>query len=96
MNSFKFRLQNHFLLVAIISFSLLYAAFGQTTSQAVNFRKKEIQVGKAKVIVEVAQTDAERAVGLMHRKSMPDGYGMIFLFETERPLNFWMKNTIIP
>ncbi len=30
--------------------------------------------------VEVAQTDQERAVGLMNRKSMPKSSGMLFVF----------------
>ena len=95
MNVLKFKLKNHFLLALIVSFSLLYAAFGQTNS-AINFRKTEIQVGKSKVVVEIAETDSERSLGLMHRKSLAAGYGMLFIFETEKPLNFWMKNTFIP
>lgn len=32
----------------------------------------------------------------MHRKSLDDDKGMLFIFEEERPLSFWMKNTYIP
>ena len=45
---------------------------------------------------EIADTPEERALGLMHRKSMGDDQGMIFLFPDERPRSFWMKNTLIP
>lgn len=82
--------------MAILSFGLMYAALGQLKPQEINFKKKEISVGKSKVIVEIAQTDSERALGLMHRRSLSQGYGMLFIFENERPLNFWMKNTFIP
>lgn len=46
--------------------------------------------------VQVAKTFKEREVGLMYRENMADEEGMVFLFEREEPLNFWMKNTLIP
>jgi uncharacterized membrane protein (UPF0127 family) len=48
------------------------------------------------VTAEIARTDAERAQGLMNRKSLDDGKGMLFVFERDQILNFWMKNTLIP
>ena len=32
----------------------------------------------------------------MHRQSLPDGQGMLFIFERDDILSFWMKNTYIP
>lgn len=49
----------------------------------------------AKIDVEIADEQAERLQGLMYRDSMPEKAGMLFLFEIEEPLNFWMKNTRI-
>jgi uncharacterized membrane protein (UPF0127 family) len=48
------------------------------------------------ITVEIARTEDERAQGLMHRKKLPDGKGMIFVFERDQQLSFWMKNTLIP
>lgn len=48
------------------------------------------------VAVEVADDGAERATGLMHRESLPDGAGMLFVYESAGELGFWMKNTRIP
>ncbi|MCL1928821.1 MAG: DUF192 domain-containing protein [Treponema sp.] len=48
------------------------------------------------VEVELAQTEEQRNVGLMHRTSLEDGKGMLFIFETDQVLSFWMKNTLIP
>ncbi len=45
--------------------------------------------------VELATNDAERARGLMFRKSLPEGHGMLFDFQTEQPVQFWMRNTYI-
>ncbi|HTO79069.1 MAG TPA: DUF192 domain-containing protein [Methylocystis sp.] len=45
--------------------------------------------------VEVARSEKERAQGLMFRRSLPQDHGMLFLFESERPIAMWMKNTYI-
>ena len=46
--------------------------------------------------VEVADSAEERAIGLMHRDSMPYNSGMWFIYETPRWVAFWMRNTLIP
>ena len=48
------------------------------------------------VKAEIAQTQEERNQGLMYRKKLPDGEGMLFIFERDEVLSFWMKNTLIP
>ncbi|MDR3312294.1 MAG: DUF192 domain-containing protein [Spirochaetaceae bacterium] len=45
---------------------------------------------------ELAQTDQEHAQGYMGRKKIPDGTGMLFVFERDQMLSFWMKNTPSP
>lgn len=45
--------------------------------------------------VEMAVTDEERAKGLMYRKELPDGRGMLFDFTPEQTISMWMKNTYI-
>ena len=45
---------------------------------------------------EIARTQEERALGLMHRKKLPDGEGMLFVYERDDVLSFWMKNTLVP
>jgi uncharacterized protein len=45
--------------------------------------------------VELATNDAERSRGLMFRKELPEGQGMLFDFQREQPVSFWMHNTYI-
>ena len=45
--------------------------------------------------VELASNDAERARGLMFRKALPEGQGMLFDFKRDSPVSFWMHNTYI-
>ena len=46
--------------------------------------------------VELASTPQEQATGLMFRRELPEGRGMLFDFHREQPTSFWMKNTYIP
>lgn len=51
---------------------------------------------RVKITAELARTDEERSQGLMFRKKLADGEGMLFIFERDEMLSFWMKNTLIP
>jgi len=46
--------------------------------------------------VELATTEAEREKGLMFRKQLPEGHGMLFDFPQDQEVAFWMQNTYIP
>ena len=46
--------------------------------------------------VEVADSPAEKARGLMFRRSMPRHHGMIFLYDPPQRATMWMRNTVIP
>ncbi|MEH2608906.1 uncharacterized membrane protein (UPF0127 family) [Bradyrhizobium sp. AZCC 1693] len=45
--------------------------------------------------VEMATTEEEKTTGLMYRKELPDGKGMLFDFSPEQQISMWMKNTYI-
>ena len=46
--------------------------------------------------VEIADNDTEREKGLMYRKELPEGQGMLFDFHRDQEVSFWMQNTYIP
>lgn len=46
--------------------------------------------------VEVVSNDVERAKGLMFRKELPEGQGMLFDFQRDQEIAMWMRNTYIP
>ena len=54
------------------------------------------QSGEHVFTVEVVDTPETRAQGLMYRQELADDAGMLFDFEAERPVSFWMQNTFIP
>lgn len=55
-----------------------------------------IRVAGISVTVEIADDAASRERGLMFRESLPPDHGMLFVYETERVLQFWMRNTRLP
>ena len=46
--------------------------------------------------IELARTPAEMERGLMFRDRLAPDHGMLFLYEEDRAVSFWMKNTLIP
>jgi len=61
--------------------------------------KLKIQTADGRTVnlrVEIVDTPESRNQGLMFRESLDDDYGMLFVFEREQPISFWMKNTLIP
>ncbi len=80
--------KNSTLILLIIFFILL--------CYSCNDSNHYIEINGVKLQIEIALTDQERATGLMFRQSIPENYGMLFIFEREQVLNFWMKNTAIP
>lgn len=55
-----------------------------------------IQINGVKLQVEIAQDEEAAALGLMHRDSLAENQGMLFVFPSQRILTFWMRNTFIP
>ncbi len=66
------------------------------SNKTIQFEKKTIQLGRQKILVEIADTPEKSAQGLMFRRKLEDGAGMLFIFDREAPRSFWMKNTFIP
>lgn len=48
------------------------------------------------VEAEIADTDESRQFGYMEREHIPEGTGMLFVFDRDQILSFWMKNTPHP
>lgn len=52
--------------------------------------------GEARFQVEVVDSEAGRARGLMFRETLPPFSGMLFVYDHPQPVAFWMRNTLIP
>jgi uncharacterized protein len=64
----------------------------ETATVGINTARGE----RVEVQVEIADEEAEQKRGLMERTALAEDAGMLFVFPRERPLSFWMKDTLIP
>ncbi|MEJ2377923.1 MAG: DUF192 domain-containing protein [Pseudolabrys sp.] len=74
----------------------LLLAFGPARAAGLHTLEIASKTGVHAFSVELADTPAARAKGLMLRKKLPDGQGMLFDFHQQQNVSFWMKNTLIP
>lgn len=49
-------------------------------------------IGRISMLGSIADTDAERALGLSYTKELPIGVAKVFIFDSEQPWSFWMKD----
>src|SRR6186997_1879550 len=77
--------------------AIVLCAFAGFGAQAASIQPLEIVTknGVHVFAVEMATTEEEKATGLMYRKELPDGKGMLFDFSPEQQISMWMKNTYI-
>ena len=82
---------------AVLSF-LILVALAAAPSRGDGLEKLEIATasGSHAFQVEIAKDDASRERGLMDRRYLAPDRGMLFEFDREAPVSFWMKNTYIP
>jgi len=84
------------LLLAVIGlFALLPIATSPTPAADVQTVEIASKSGVHAFSVEMALTPEEQARGLMFRRSLPEGQGMLFDFKRDQDLSFWMKNTYV-
>jgi uncharacterized protein len=74
-----------------------FCAFSTSSLQAATVEPLEIvtRSGVQVFSVELATTEEEKTTGLMYRKELPDGKGMLFDFSPPQEISMWMKNTYI-
>ncbi len=79
-----------------LTFILLITSISWSAGNSVQFAKRKLQIGSQTLLVEIADTQEKTSLGLMYRKELKDGQGMLFIFPDEQVRSFWMKNTFIP
>ena len=67
----------------------------QTQAQA-ELPVAKLSIGSKTIRAEIADEEHERAAGLMFRKALDDGAGMLFIMPQTAPVAFWMRNTELP
>lgn len=70
-------------------------ALTNQSESSLKFKKASLKIKKKIIKVEVAETPEQHAYGLMNRVKLPENFGMLFVFTSEEPRFFWMKNTFV-
>jgi len=78
-------------MLAIISVKLLADSEAQPTLPVITLAFNDVELE-----TEVAQTSAQRYMGLSFRQSLGENSGMLFVYPAEQQLTFTMRNTLIP
>ncbi|MEK6773035.1 MAG: DUF192 domain-containing protein [Bdellovibrionota bacterium] len=99
MKKIKFRKQ---FTIAILSFNFFCSILQADSPGAklkpqtkVEFEKAQIAIGEKTIDAEIATTSEQHSYGLMNRLSLPEDFGMLFVFSKEEIQTFWMKNTFV-
>lgn len=81
----------------VVASFIALCAVGIGSARAANVQPLEIVTknGVHVFSVEMATTEQEKETGLMYRKALADGKGMLFDFSPEQEVSMWMKNTYI-
>ena len=61
-----------------------------------NLPRVQLQAGEHAIQVYVARSEEERALGLMHRRDLPEDEGMLFMCDSGAVQRYWMKDTPLP
>lgn len=95
--SVRFPFASSFGRIRLVAMVLILASSLFARAEAAQLQTLEIvtKSGVQVFTVEIANTDEERARGLMYRKELPDGRGMLFDFSPEQQVSMWMKNTYV-
>lgn len=75
-------------------FMLLLSLFAWSAEARDN--RIKLHINGHVIRAEIARTPAERAKGLMNRRTMGKNDGMLFVFEQAQTVSMWMKNTLLP
>jgi uncharacterized membrane protein (UPF0127 family) len=93
--------RRRFVFSGLLFFMFLLPFFAGCENRIKKLSTQELTIIKSDnsaitVSAEIAKTDEERAQGFMYRKEVPAGEGMLFVFDRDQIMNFWMKNTNVP
>ena len=82
------------LLITLTCWLAASVAWAQDAPQ-LDLPRTKLSAGMYLIDTQVAATPEQREMGLMHRPNMPQGEGMLFVFEQAGVQCFWMKNTLL-
>lgn len=87
-------MKNKILTCLLFTFTIISCSAKKLPAKTITITRADGSI--ITVEAELAIKPEERNFGFMERKKIPDGTGMLFIFESDQILSFWMKNTPHP
>lgn len=75
---------------------LLAALIADATPAPQHLAAISVHAPRATLTLQVAKTEEQRETGLMSVTNLPAHTGMVFVFDQDAPVEFWMKDTLVP
>ena len=82
-------------IISFLFFTLLFLSNNAQSNEISNVVIQNEDSSSISIVAEVMITESQQAKGMMYRKSLDEGRGMLFLFKKSKRAVFWMKNTYI-
>tara|TARA_Y100001936_G_scaffold162807_1_gene158946 strand:+ start:85 stop:513 length:429 start_codon:yes stop_codon:yes gene_type:complete len=82
-------------IISFLFFTLLFLSNNAQSNEISNVVIQNEDSSSISIVAEVMITESQQAKGMMYRKSLDEGRGMLFLFKKPKRAVFWMKNTYI-
>lgn len=82
------------LIIILIVGVVVFLQFGNSEETSQN-QENSVKLESILTEIEIADSNKERQQGLQNRESLCETCGMLFIFDREEPVSFWMKNTSI-
>ena len=82
----------------LVVLALLAAGLMMQSAYAMRLETLKLMTARGTHVIdiEVTETAAEKAQGLMFRTRLADTAGMLFFYDTPQEITMWMRNTYIP
>jgi uncharacterized membrane protein (UPF0127 family) len=84
------------ILLGVAFLAVLAGPLAALTPPQPELPKIALTIRDLRVEAEVADDPDEKTIGLMGRRELAEGQGMLFVFSRPQPMGFWMKDTLIP
>jgi len=94
-------MRKYIIKVVLVLSIIVLVVVGFIVVAVLNNNKNPVENSKAVNInnqifkVDIAETDLEKTMGLMYRKTLPENEGMFFIFDKAGTYTFWMANTFV-
>lgn len=84
------------IIIFLVIFGIYFYPKYKNKGNQINEKFIVVKLNNQEFNFEIARTAIEKQQGLMFRESLNHNSGMIFVYDKDTELSFWMENTLMP